>query len=238
MADTSVLIVGGSLNGLTLALLLAHHGVRCVVVERHPDTTVQYKFAGISPRSMEIYRSLGIQEEIRANRTGDQKSGEIARAKNLSSPDVQFQGKPWADTADLTATPAETCDQDRLEPILRRHAQRLGADIRFGTELVDLQQNAREVVARVRTVKAGEPPALAASYVIACDGVTGSTRERIGVGRHGPGVLQHWMNLIFEKIAGCWPCSTRRTVARSPRTSIKPAPNNWSVRPPVVASFA
>ncbi len=94
MPDTSVIVIGGSLNGLTMALLLAHHGVRCVLVERHTDTTIQYKFAGISPRSMEICRSLGIEEEIRAHRTGDQKSGEIARARNLSSPDMQFHASP------------------------------------------------------------------------------------------------------------------------------------------------
>jgi len=80
---TSVLIVGGSLNGLTMALLLAHHGVDCIVVERHPNTTVQYKFRGISPRSMEIYRGLGIQDEIRAHVTGDQKAGDIATAKTF-----------------------------------------------------------------------------------------------------------------------------------------------------------
>jgi len=44
MGQTQVLIVGGSLNGLTTAALLAQQGVRCMVVERHPDTTVQYKF--------------------------------------------------------------------------------------------------------------------------------------------------------------------------------------------------
>ena len=66
--NKGVLIVGGSLNGLTAALLLAYHGIECLVVERHPDTPIQYKFAGISPRSMEIFRSLGIEEEIRANR--------------------------------------------------------------------------------------------------------------------------------------------------------------------------
>jgi 2-polyprenyl-6-methoxyphenol hydroxylase-like FAD-dependent oxidoreductase len=52
--DTSVLIAGGSLNGLTTALLLAERRVPCLVVERHPGTTLQYKFRGISPRSMEI----------------------------------------------------------------------------------------------------------------------------------------------------------------------------------------
>jgi 2-polyprenyl-6-methoxyphenol hydroxylase-like FAD-dependent oxidoreductase len=38
---TSVLIVGGSLNGLTAALLLSKRGIACIVVERHSDTTVQ-----------------------------------------------------------------------------------------------------------------------------------------------------------------------------------------------------
>ena len=92
-AKTQVLIVGGSLNGLTMALLLANFGVRCVVVERHSETARQYKFAGISPRSMEIYRSTGIEDEIRAKRTGDQKSGEIVRGKNLADPDIKFMGQ-------------------------------------------------------------------------------------------------------------------------------------------------
>src|ERR1043166_4074919 len=114
--DTQVLIVGGSLNGLTTALLLAHHGVRCIVIERHAATTVQYKFSGISPRSMEIYRGLGIEDEIRAHATGDQKAGEIARGKNLADPDLQFLGMPWAGSTELGAAAAATCDQDHLEP--------------------------------------------------------------------------------------------------------------------------
>ena len=39
---TSVLIVGGSLNGLSAALMLAHRKVPCVVIERHPNTSIQY----------------------------------------------------------------------------------------------------------------------------------------------------------------------------------------------------
>jgi putative polyketide hydroxylase len=198
MEETQVLIVGGSLNGLTMAALLSQQGVRCMVVERQPDTTVQYKFAGISPRSMEIYRSLGLESEIRARRTGDQKSGEIARASNLSSPDIQFQGKPWADTAELSATTAATCDQDHLEPILRAYALARGADIRFSTDLVELEQDDGEARAQVRDLRSGLTIRIRASFVIACDGVSGRTRARLGIGRHGPGVLQHWMNIVFD----------------------------------------
>ena len=76
--ETTVLIVGGSLNGLSAALLLAHRGVSCSVVERHPGTSIQYKFRGISPRSMEIYRGLGIEDDIRAHDQIDEASASVA----------------------------------------------------------------------------------------------------------------------------------------------------------------
>lgn len=196
MSSPQVLVIGGSLNGLTTALLLAHHGVRVIVVERHAATTVQYKFAGISPRSMEIFRGLGIDGEIRARATRDQKSGEVARGKNLADPDLVFLGKPWANTGDLGGAPAATCDQDQLEPILRAHAERLGADIRFATELIALEHDDHGVRARVRTGDRDDE--IHAAYAIAADGIAGKTRDRLGIARRGPGVLQHWMNLIFD----------------------------------------
>ncbi|MBV9512127.1 MAG: FAD-dependent monooxygenase, partial [Caulobacteraceae bacterium] len=113
MQRVAVVIVGGSLNGFIAAVLLSQLGGRCLVVERNPATTVQYKFAGISPRSMEIYRGVGLEDAIRAHRRGDQKSGQIARARNLSDPAVEFLGKPWSDTDDLSAATAETCHQNR-----------------------------------------------------------------------------------------------------------------------------
>src|ERR1044071_4573520 len=92
-SQTSVLVVGGSLNGLTMALLLAHHGVRCIVVGPHPATPVQYKFAGISPRSMEIFRALGIDDEIRAHATGDQAGGGGARGRHPPHPRATVLGQ-------------------------------------------------------------------------------------------------------------------------------------------------
>ncbi len=197
-ADTQVLIVGGSLNGLTAAMLLAQQGVRVVVVERHPSTTVQYKFAGVSPRSMEIFREAGIEAEVRAHRTGDQKGAEIASARNLADPEPRFMGKPWAGAETLSAVTAETCDQDRLEPILRGAAEVCGADVRFNTELVGFEQDAAGVAGRVRDLATGAESVVRAAYLVAADGIGGRTREALGIGRHGPGVLQHWMNLIFD----------------------------------------
>jgi putative polyketide hydroxylase len=196
--DTSVLIVGGSLNGLTAAVLLAHRQVPCLVVERHPQTTLQYKFRGISPRSMEIYRGLGIEEDIRAHDLIDDTSAYVARMPNLAGSEVTWQGIPWSDTGDIGPTRAATCDQDRLEPILRARAEMLGADVRFNTELVTFEQGARGITARIRHRTTGEETTVHAAYLIAADGTDSPVRQALGISRHGPGVVQHWMNVIFE----------------------------------------
>ena len=112
-ASTSVLIVGGSLNGLTMALLLARRGVSCLVVERHARTSIQYKFRGISSRSMEIYRSAGIETEIRARDRIDDRSASVARMKNLADSEVSWPWIPPSDTSDISPTTAATCDQQQ-----------------------------------------------------------------------------------------------------------------------------
>ncbi len=197
-ASTSVLIVGGSLNGLTLAMLLARRGVPCLVVERHPRTAIQYKFRGISQRSMEIFRTAGIEAEIRARNLIDDRSAYVARMKNLADADVAWQGIPWANTSDIGPAAAATCDQDQLEPILRAQAERHGADIRFNTELVSFTHERDAVLARIRDRSSGAGTRVRAQYLIGADGTQSGVRDAVGIGRHGPGVLQHWMNVIFE----------------------------------------
>jgi putative polyketide hydroxylase len=43
MLDIPVLIAGGGPVGLTASLLLSKHGVRSLLVERHPGTAVSMK---------------------------------------------------------------------------------------------------------------------------------------------------------------------------------------------------
>jgi 2-polyprenyl-6-methoxyphenol hydroxylase-like FAD-dependent oxidoreductase len=173
--------------------------LKCLLVERHPGTSIQYKFAGISPRSMEIYREAGVEDEIRAHRTGDQQAGGIARGKTLADPDTQWMMESaWPDVAGVSAVQQATCDQHVLEPILRAHAAREGADIRFGTELVTIAQRPDRVDALVKDRASGGLETVHADYLIAADGANGTLRDQLGIPAAGPGVLQHWMNIIFE----------------------------------------
>ena len=60
-----VLVVGAGPAGLTTAIGLARHGVRSMLVERHPGTSTFPKASGISTRTMEIFRSWGLEEAMR-----------------------------------------------------------------------------------------------------------------------------------------------------------------------------
>src|SRR6185312_12954464 len=69
VGDTSefpVLIAGGGPVGMTLALELARYGVRSMLVEQNPDTTRHPKMDITNGRSMELFRRLGIVENLRA----------------------------------------------------------------------------------------------------------------------------------------------------------------------------
>ncbi len=60
-----VLVVGAGPAGLTTAIGLARHGVSSLIVERHPGTSIFPKASGISTRTMEIFRSWGLEEAMR-----------------------------------------------------------------------------------------------------------------------------------------------------------------------------
>ena len=72
MADIEVpvLITGGSLVGMSTALLLGYHGIGSLTVERHRGTAIHPRAAMINQRTMEIFRSVGLEQTVR------EKSGE------------------------------------------------------------------------------------------------------------------------------------------------------------------
>ena len=60
-----VLIVGGGLIGLSTSLFLSWHGISSLLIERHPGTAIHPRAVGFTPRTMELFRSVGVEEAIR-----------------------------------------------------------------------------------------------------------------------------------------------------------------------------
>src|SRR3974390_2221733 len=66
MKHVQVLIAGGGPVGLTLARDLARRDITCMLVERNPSTTRHPKMDITNARSMELFRGLGLADQLRA----------------------------------------------------------------------------------------------------------------------------------------------------------------------------
>ncbi|MCM2387221.1 FAD-dependent oxidoreductase [Streptomyces albipurpureus] len=196
--DAPVLVVGGSLTGLSTALFLAHHGVRCTLVERHPSTSVHPRAVGYYPRTAELLGQAGVEEAARRAAAGFESHRTRAGVTSLAG-EVLFSREELAggdDLADLTPSRLLLLPQDRLEPLLRARAKELGADLRFGTELLSFAEDPDGVTA-VLGDGAGGTTAFRCDYLVACDGPRSAVREALKVPRHGRGVISRHISIAF-----------------------------------------
>jgi len=97
-------------------------------------------------------------------------------------------------------SPVEICSagQDRVEPILLRHARALGVDIRFSTTLSSFTQGPDGVRAALRGTTSGEETTIVADYLIVADGAGSPIRHALGIEMDGPGALSHAVSILFE----------------------------------------
>ncbi|MFJ9892992.1 FAD-dependent monooxygenase [Streptomyces sp. NPDC091280] len=197
--QTPVLIVGGGLTGLSAAVFLAHHGVSALLVERHTDTSTHPKARAINPRTMELYRAVGMEERVRAGRSPISGNTDLVHVETLAG--TERMRMPNASPDDIgRISPAQwtLIDQNQLEPILRARAVEAGADVRFHTRVDALEEETDGVLARVTDLSTGTTSQIRARYVIAADGSRSPLREMLGIGTHGRGTITNLVSFFFE----------------------------------------
>jgi putative polyketide hydroxylase len=195
---TTVLVVGGGLTGLSSALFLAWHGVDCLLVERHADLLIHPRARGITARTVETYRPLGLEPRIEAASAPKGNSLSMG-AETLASPDFTPFGMATPDAFKAISPAAwPTIDQDKLEVVLRDRARELGADIRFSTELAEFEQRPDHVRARIRDLETGTETVVRASHLIAAGGHDSPIRARLGITTSGPGLFAEVVSIMFR----------------------------------------
>ncbi|MDI3341878.1 MAG: FAD-dependent monooxygenase [Sphaerobacter sp.] len=196
------LIVGGGLVGLSAALFLAWQDVPCLLVERHPDLLIHPRARGFTPRTVELFRQVGLEPAIRAASyaSGDAFAWTAVRADTLADAVYLEVEEPEDEvpTAHLSPAPFAPIDQDRLELLLRERATALGAELRFATELVDFTQDPDGVTARLVDRRTGAEQVIRADYLIAADGYASPVRRRLGIPTDGPGPFFHTITAMVE----------------------------------------
>ena len=156
--EVPVLVVGGSLVGMTAALLLGHHGVRSLVVEHHRGTAIHPRAASVTQRTMEIFRSVGLEDAVRTKSEAQfvQDAGVVGVETLAAGATAHYIANFNEGIRDLSPTVRVFLSQNVLEPTLRETAERLGARIDFSTECVSFEQDADGVSALIRHRDTGE----------------------------------------------------------------------------------
>ena len=198
--DTSVLIVGGGPTGLATSIMLSRFGIPSLLVEKHPDTSTHPKAAGISTRTMELFRQWGVEAAVRGaafdvdivNSIRTTLAGPEHKRVTLGYPDRQL-------ARTLSPTAPAALAQDYLEPILLAHARNHErAEIRFNTELVSLVQDERGVEATVVDRRTNRGRVVRARFLVAADGVHSTVRRKLGIAMTGPEDLGQHLSVLFR----------------------------------------
>jgi len=170
--EIPVLIVGGSLVGLTTAMLLGHHGVPSLSVERHAGTAIHPRAGHFQLRTMEVIRQMGLEERVRAKSLETYSpTGGIIAVESLAGRELATYVKELNEGVEgFSPTVRVFINQDALEPLLRERALELGATVRNRTEAVAVDQDDDGATVTLRDLDSGDERQVRTRYVVAADG--------------------------------------------------------------------
>ncbi len=204
--------------GTTLALALAARGVPCTLVEERTGVTPHPKATLLGARSMEIFRRLGLADEVLAAAIPQQLPYYIVFTTRVATRELhRFNSATSANCCTPAAAAAAAqrypesawspyaktqIGQQQLEPVLhaRAAAHPLITFLR-GTRVTGFEQDAGGVqVAVVDGAGEAAPPRhLQADYLVACDGGgRGSVRAALGLRYVGRGAMRANASFYFR----------------------------------------
>lgn len=193
----TVIIIGGGPVGLSAAICLACQGIKSVLIEKHPTTTNHPKARGVNGRSMELFRSWDLEDQMKQY----QMPQEAHRFTWLED----FQGREvtriqaTVDYSPYSPSTNAIIAQDDLEQELFKKAQSMPLiDLRFNNEMIHATQDEEQVTVEILNKATSQKETISAKYLIAADGAHSSLRNVFNVEMEGIDNLGVFCNIYCE----------------------------------------
>jgi 2-polyprenyl-6-methoxyphenol hydroxylase-like FAD-dependent oxidoreductase len=174
--DAPVIVVGGGPVGFSLALGLAHHGVRSIVLDKEVAPSTESRALGVWARTIEILRDWGAAEALCA-------AGTYYTAASIHD---ARDGRPlfaidFTTLSDVFDNPGGLIvPQYDTQRVLRERALATGlCEARAGWEVTGIEQDGSGV--RVTARHDGTDRVLRCAYAVGCDGAHGVVRRLLGM---------------------------------------------------------
>lgn len=192
---TDVAIIGGGPVGLTSAALLGRLGIACTLFEQHETTAFHPKGHVVNTRTMEIFRMMGMSDGVDRESLPLERHAGIGFVTSLAGDEIgaiETRSNPeWA-RIERSQSPMlkRSCPQDRLEPVIREHAEEFeSVCLNFGCRVTQISQTG-EGVSLDWEAADGTTGTTQAKYVIAADGTRSDARDAVGVALSGESMGQ------------------------------------------------
>ncbi|GGG59942.1 2,4-dichlorophenol 6-monooxygenase [Kocuria dechangensis] len=204
MVETDVLIVGSGPAGASAALFLSSLGVANTMITKYRWTANTPRAHITNQRTMEIFRDLGIEDQVLAEATPHEMIGDTVFCTSIAGEEIGrilTWGTHPARHADYELASASlNCDipQTYLEPILVKNATVRGTQTRFSTEYVSHAQDDDGVTATVLDRLTGREYTIRAKYLIGADGARSKVAADIDLPMEGAMDIAGSMNITFK----------------------------------------
>ena len=205
---TDVLIVGSGPAGASAALFLSTLGVDNIMVTKYRWTANTPRAHITNQRSMEIFRDMGIEDQVLADATEHALVGDTVFCTAIAGEEIgrihTWGTRPDREGDYQLASPCLTVDipQTYLEPILVRNATMRGTQARFSTEYLAHRQDADGVDVDVLDRLSGHRYTIRAKYVIGADGARSKIAGDIELPFAGAMDIAGSMNITFKADIG------------------------------------
>ncbi|KAI9690447.1 MAG: hypothetical protein M1822_009410 [Bathelium mastoideum] len=199
--EPPVIIIGSSMVGMFMGLLLGYHGIRSISFDRHPSTAIHPRAALFLLRTVEILRQLGLADEFKreSETMFDLDAGMVVVEKLYKGKILmRMQEADAAELARITPINRLWLTQNMFEPLLRSNATKFGAEQRFGQTVLYYEETEDGVIVVVEDVETKVVKKYRTKYLVAADGKRSATRTKENIQWTGQGVINNNISVNFR----------------------------------------